>query len=753
MASFSAQFIGYIKEVNVQNVNSPSQAQQHGLLQEVVEEHCKRNPDRQTWGSKNIPPPSELHRFAISAYAASSYVDLYAKTFNTNNRESVEELAKLNGLSPETLFGAVATKMPWTDSTAHCVASVPSLPRSFSCEGKRYTLCSDIVHLRTPTGRVGGGLAVYRAENGLEALLPLRLQLADPRNPCVHELVPGMPADPFPLLYQDILEKYSSATVLYCENPLVAKAVNDLVADWKSIAAGTFVATSRYGGTRNLANVSFGLLWGRRVIYVPDISRESHIAAEEYEKRCAAANVESFRVLRKPLLRFRAHGDPDAAGALGEPFERHLAQEALALPDMESAHFRKMVESAISLQAFQDWGRKVHLLQDGSQDSASPGGTLADLLDAPVVSVDSGKHYLEELASPMLIHGESNAGKSMLGLSIAYAEAVGLPILGFDAGRPKHVTLIDAESGLDRLRGRMRRLNSAYPAQRDLLKNLRYRSLHDEDNEKIIDITTDFWKKEIARELEAYPCDFVVFDNLISLVPDFRGKRGAWAKVKEWYRELEVRFRVRVLFLHHSNGSGDPSGSRDIEAQCQTVLVLQGGKDLPGILKGKEYANTPLPSYCDKNGALFLGRFTKCKAYPDLEYKEFGAFLEYNQGKPTEGEPWEFLWLSGSLSSERALPETDFATASVPVDVVPDENDALADENAALDEEIEGMSPEEQNILELAGTRQAFACGDVEELLHCGRSKAQALLKSLLEKNRLDRIGNGKATCYRLRRD
>ena len=66
------------------------------------------------------------------------------------------------------------------------------------------------------------------------------------------------------------------------------------------------------------------------------------------------------------------------------------------------------------------------------------------------------------------------------------------------------------------------------------------------------------------------------------------------------------------------------------------------------------------------------------------------------------------------------------------------------------DADIAGLSAEERAIVKLARQSGEFTRRDVEELLHCGPTKAKGILSTLLDKDVIVQRGIGRSTRYML---
>lgn len=216
--------------------------------------------------------------------------------------------------------------------------------------------------------------------------------------------------------------------------------------------------------------------------------------------------------------------------------------------------------------------------------------------------------------------------------------------------------------------------------------------------------------------------DYVLIDNLISLCPG-GAQEKKWENLRGGLKELAKRHNIGFILFHHSNKENDAAGSRNITNLCQTIVKLDGLNELK---KYKQAGNIPEPfaPYLEKSGALFMATIAKCKAYPDLNAKSFGAFLEYNKATPSEGSNWELIRL-----------------------------DNVDDGSEVCSTAYGDLSPESSELLKSAQAKPYFTRSDVEKWVACKATKANSLITELCAKGLIDSMGKGKSTKYCLRRE
>lgn len=589
--------------------------------------------------------------------------------------------------------------------------------------------------IETPVGDVAGAVMRYQDESGREILIPG--QVAAERHPKFsteeYYLEPGSAALGQYLLHESELARKETSTVFMCDDLRVCPALAGLIKDSKRSDLGCHVATAVPGGRKSLEHCDLSGVRGKHVVYIPAPARASYAAALEYGEKCLKAGAASFKVLCSPVLLRPLTTAGEGFDSLADPWERHVAKHAVVLPREESQVLYRLAESAWDLEIFKDWGAHCGLftVESVPQQTEAVSGALngGELLEAPLNdAATKGKASLECFSSARkigVILAPKNAGKTQMGVTVSLAGATGVGVFDLSALPPKKTFYVDSEAGKDQLAKIVQRIVPAYGMSRSLVQaNFFWRSFRDENHGRQVDLTDPYFQNLIEKDLRSNGATFIVFDNLVGLVPGIRGNGGKkWKLFFEWLARLERDYGVSVLILHHTNGEMDAAGSRDIEVQCHNVFLLEGREQL----QKNEASNPVFAPYLQQKGALLRVTVKKCKDFPELEYSPFGLFLAYDEAKPTSGPGWERFSIEAQAKPSQVQ--------TMPAETLPPK-------------EWSGKSNEETRILSHIAQAGHATRRNIEALLECKDTKAGDLLRALVHDGLLALVGAGKSARY-----
>lgn len=584
-----------------------------------------------------------------------------------------------------------------------------------------------------------GALLRYEAENGKRLLLPAKI-IKGKWHPRLGEeplLIPGRLPPAYFLLWEHLLEEFPESTVFLCDDPLVAEDMGRMIQDSKRFALGTYIATASGGGYGTLAHADLRGLCDKDVVYVCSPDRESYAAVFECYKKCLESEVRSFKVLLAPVLRFPLKSEHGDIGSLSDPWERQSLKSTLVLSDHESILLKRMQEQAVSFDEFTAWAIEVGLFS--GVDTSIPASRMAIPYESPteqeIKSVKHDKISVDVFASPKQIGAiiaDTHAGKTQAAIGIAVARSASVPFWGFEAVPQSRVLYIDAETENAPFKVSIARQVSALDADSEAVeKNLSYCCLREKGSPQDWDLSAPDFQQRMENEIKASQARLVVFDNLMNLTPK-SGKidEATWNKIWQWMRAMEQKYGVAFLVIHHTNVDGASAGTKNIERQCSNIVSLTKVVNLANRKNGLP-ENSPLTEYVGKPGVLALVTVKKCRKYPDTLNMQFGAYLAFDKSSPASGVPWDRIELN------RACPQG-----------------AIESENHADGEVIGlGQTAEQRKILSLFASHKELKCKQVEAALKCKRTKAQTVLKAMVEQGILDSTGKSRATIYKLRKD
>jgi putative DNA primase/helicase len=210
-----------------------------------------------------------------------------------------------------------------------------------------------------------------------------------------------------------------------------------------------------------------------------------------------------------------------------------------------------------------------------------------------------------------LVYAPRGVGKTLFGLSIAYAVASGGEFLRWRAPRPRHVLYIDGEMPLETMRERLAAIEngSEKKVDADFLRFLCADALEGE----MIDLGRSFARRELEPHLDGI--DLIIVDNVSTVVRSVAESDGdSWKPVQEWALR-QRRANRSVLFVHHANKRGGPRGTSRREDVVDTVISLTRPAD-----------------YQSTEGARFVIQFEKARGFVGEDAEPFEARYETIDG-------------------------------------------------------------------------------------------------------------------------
>ena len=258
-----------------------------------------------------------------------------------------------------------------------------------------------------------------------------------------------------------------------------------------------------------------------------------------------------------------------------DSFERFMAESS------SSGEFELDLNDTYTVDEFKDKLREVGLFPP-ADDKGEKLRSVSVAFDSQesIYSKDSLEYYLRTSMLTGII-GESNAGKTMLGYTMAACLADGTDFLDFTVADRHRVLYFDAETGQQDVQTRMKRIFEGYNIPEKVFgKSLHIVSLHDNRQSDMpeVELMTDDFQRWIHNCIKEYNPEYVFFDNLLALGKNLDSYHN-WPKVKDIFREIE-RNGCSVVYFHHLKNSGDISGSEKIENLSQNVIALRGRKTI-----------------------------------------------------------------------------------------------------------------------------------------------------------------------------
>jgi len=505
-----------------------------------------------------------------------TYFDIYQAYIGKNNNIASREFLKLFNINPDTkynnIFGIESDNCPKVE----CKKYFEQIPSSFIIKKVEF-LRTDVFELRNDRDLIIGAYIKY-ASNDEYFYAYGKIE----KSPHMGEfyLKIGRPNGDIPIFNMNELAKYDVPVlfIMSLENAIF----NDRNIDKsKEIEYTVCSCLDLYGKS----HIDFSYLYGKDIYFVPEPDYESILKCIKYLDEFEV-DSESFLNTEKIIVssakvskRFLPFVDRTLKENLensSNPFERHLATCCEGEEDEI-----KLEEQSLPPDKFISWLREMGVLPP-AEGEAKKSQSVSVTFDTqePDYPKDSLEYYLRPSMLTGII-GESNAGKTMLGYTMAACLAAGEDFLDFKVERSHRVLYFDAETAMQDVQVRMKRIFDGYDIpERVFGKTLHVLALRDNSEKDMpeVELMTDDFQSWIQNWIKESKAEYVFFDNLASLGNNIESHHN-WPKVKNIFREIE-KIGCSVIYFHHLKKSGDISGSEKIENLSQNVIALRGRKTI-----------------------------------------------------------------------------------------------------------------------------------------------------------------------------
>jgi hypothetical protein len=191
-------------------------------------------------------------------------------------------------------------------------------------------------------------------------------------------------------------------------------------------------------------------------------------------------------------------------------------------------------------------------------------------------TIEPAQRLLGELftnTARVLFSADTGAGKTMIGLSWAFAMSLGRDFMHWRADRPARVVYIDGEMSRDELQHRIALFCRCFAIEPPA-DNLFIVCKEDFDDMPPLDIEIgQVWLEENV--LDALKPDFVIFDNLMSLCSRIMKEEESWQMLLPFVLKL-TKQRIGQLWIHHTGHDKSRAyGTKTREWHMDTVIVGQ----------------------------------------------------------------------------------------------------------------------------------------------------------------------------------
>jgi DnaB-like helicase N terminal domain/AAA domain/Homeodomain-like domain len=213
----------------------------------------------------------------------------------------------------------------------------------------------------------------------------------------------------------------------------------------------------------------------------------------------------------------------------------------------------------------------------------------------------------------VMVYSLRGVGKTLLGMSSAYAIAVGAGFLGFTtSGRPHKILYIDGEMPAVTMQERLAAVVGGFtrqPPADDFFRIL----ISDLSPTGLPDLATAEGQSWI--DAQVGDAEVLILDNISTLVRSGKENEAeAWLPVQDW--TLRHRRSGRsVIFLHHAGKTGAQRGTSRREDVLDTVMSLRRPSN-----------------YSPEQGARFEVHFEKTRGFHGKEAQPFEAKYEMRDG-------------------------------------------------------------------------------------------------------------------------
>jgi putative DNA primase/helicase len=212
----------------------------------------------------------------------------------------------------------------------------------------------------------------------------------------------------------------------------------------------------------------------------------------------------------------------------------------------------------------------------------------------------------------VMVYSPRGVGKTLFGMSCAYAVAVGGAFLGFTASSPRKVLCIDGEMPASVMQERLAAIIGAFDRQPPTSEHFRI-LLSDLAETGLPDLATLEGQNWINARIG--DAEVIVLDNISTLVRSGKENEAeGWLPVQNWALSQRRAGRT-VIFLHHAGKGGAQRGTSRREDVLDTVISLRRPSD-----------------YKSDQGARFELHYEKCRGLYGKEAQMFEARYEVCNG-------------------------------------------------------------------------------------------------------------------------
>ena len=316
---------------------------------------------------------------------------------------------------------------------------------------------------------------------------------------------------------------------------------------------------------------------GERTIHI--VEGEKDVLTLERHGLVATCNPGGAEKWRKEFAQFFRAADVVILPDNDEAGERHAQQVANNLQPVASRVRIQRLPDLPPKGDVTDWfraGGSVEQLAElcGQSDSAASAGpclSVADWLKRDIPAPDRLLGHWLSTTSRGLLVAPTGLGKTNVTMAIGFAMAAGRDFLHWQTVRPARVMFVDGEMSRRLVKARLsdavRRLGEV-PATFFMLCR--------DDLPDMPPLNTPEGQAFIDRTIEQLGgVDFIMFDNVQSLISGDMKDEESWQAVLPWAKSLTKR-SIGQLWIHHTGHDQTRSyGTSTREWQLDTVVLLE----------------------------------------------------------------------------------------------------------------------------------------------------------------------------------
>lgn len=662
-----------------------------------AQEHNQLNPYDFIYGSKLADPDR---------------VKVYAYREDLSLRKSTQKLAEKLNIHPGGIFGTdLSHGREGTPKKLYNTCDLDlrtssygysDLPAVFQLRGKKWQLTT-VVQYSTAMGYFVAGEAIYSAQDTHDYFI---LNVYANRQTHTHNR-------PYKTLFLGYLNKQyrlSNEDLMLDKSELPVAIFHDKrVADYFIKDNGLNFIPSSFGGKYDdISDVCLEPLLGKTVYLFPLASKESYLSLAKQAEAIQQAGAAEVLISTTPLLLHPKKTSEENQLMISDRLIRHIVMESRFVWEDGSLN-----KDCLPLNKFRSWSTEYGLSSGKDIENLPLFSSFSSLKDK--IPLASDKYLLERLLFPGELSaciGETHSGKTMFAYTLSLGLACGVDVFCFSSTGKRPVLYIDAETTGQKAMENLSQLAKGYKCGlEELERNFKHYSIKDQSG-LITSLMDEKSRQQIEKIIEETNIKVVVFDNLLTLTSGVIQAPAKWVDLSSWFKNLAAKYNVAVLFVHHLGKDGNLLGLSQIESTTRNIFTISKSTN--------NIQNQP--------GCLMNLAIEKNKEYPALDGFRATYFLELPNAGSDMGTPWRKI-----EDNQTELPDGS-----------PSKTKYVYDNLFSLDV---------NKILEQLHKGRELSKKEVMDLLDCSDSTALNRLKSLLEKQKIDRRGEGPSTKYVLRKE